>query len=280
MPRMLIGCILTSLALAQPGGILSGPVGRPSTLQPKELKGVGFDQRLTDQLPLELAFRDETGRVVRLGEYFGAKPVIIAPVYYECPMLCSQILGGLTTALKAVKFDPGRDFDVIAASFDPAEHPEQAAAKKKLYTARYGKPGTENGWHFLTGDPKAIEALTGAMGFRYTYDPKTKQFAHASGLLIATPEGRISRYFYGVEYVARDLRLGLVEASANKIASPIDQVLLYCFHYDPATAKYTSIVINILRLAGAATVLALGAMILVFLRLDARARRRAYPGAS
>ena len=246
-----------------------GPVGRASSTPDPVLKQVGFDQKLNGLLPLDLAFRDETGRTVKLGDYFrGSKPVIVAPVYYECPMLCTQILSGLVSALRAVKFHAGRDFEVVAVSFNPKETAEQARQKKQMYAGRYHRPGTESGWHFLTGDETSIKTVTEAMGFRYVWDARTQQFAHASGVLIATPEGRIARYFYGVEYAPRDLRLGLVEASQNRIGSPVDQLLLFCYHYDPATGKYSTVAMNILRLTGGLTVLALASFIVVMLRRD------------
>lgn len=252
-----------------------GPVGQPSTALDPTLKKVGFDQKLNQQLPLDLTFRDESGKTVRISDYLNGKPLIFAPVYYECPMLCSQILNGLVTSLRAVKFHAGRDFDVVAVSFDPAENPGQAAKAKEKYMGRYRRPGAESGWHFLTGEDASIKTLTEAMGFRYVWDERSKQFAHASGVLIVTPEGRISRYLYGVDYAPRDVRLGLVEASANQIGSPVDQLLLFCFHYDPLTGKYSAIAINILRLLGAVTVLALGSFIFIMLRRDRLARRAA-----
>ena len=177
--------------------------------------------------------------------------MILALVYYRCPMLCTQILNGLESSLKAVSFNPGKDFEVVAVSFDPKDTPETAAAKKQMYLRRYGRPGTANGWHFLTGDEANIKALTDAVGFHYKYDPATDQFAHASGIMVADPRGRLSHYFYGVEYAPRDVRLGLVEASQNKIGNPVDQILLFCYHYDPATGKYGAIAMNMVRFAGA-----------------------------
>jgi protein SCO1/2 len=240
---------------------------------PKGLEGVGIDQKLDQQLPLNVQFRDEAGRTVPLGSFFHGKPVLLAPVYYRCPMLCTQILSGMVSALKAVSFDPGRDFEVVAFSFDPKDTPEIAGAKKDNYLKRYGRPNTANGFHFLTGDEANIKALTEAIGFHYRYDPTTDQFAHASGLMLATPEGRLSRYFYGVEYSPRDLRLGLVEASAHKIGTPVDAVLLFCFHYDPATGKYGAVAMNSLRTAGGVFALVCGAFLFVAWRRDARRGR-------
>lgn len=241
---------------------------------PNGLTNVGIDQKLDQQVPLNLVFRDEFGRQAPLSTYFKpGKPVVLAFVYFQCPMLCSMIMNGVESGLKAVSFNPGQDFEVVAVSFDPTDTPEMAAAKKQTYLKRYNRPGTANGWHFLTGDEANIKALTDAVGFRYKYDEATKQYAHASGIMVITPNGRISRYFYGVEYAPRDLRLGLVEASQNKIGSPVDQILLFCFHYDPATGKYGAIAMNMVRFAGAAFTLICGTFLFVFWRRDIRADR-------
>jgi protein SCO1/2 len=266
-----------ALAIAQPGqpapaqpSNMRDPDSKPAAL-PAALQGVGVDQRLDAQVPLDLTFRDEFNRTVTLSQFFHGKPVLLAPVYYRCPMLCTQILNGAESALKAVSFNPGRDFEVVAVSFDPKDSAETAAGKRKMILQRYGRPDTANGWHFLTGDESNIRALTDAVGFHYRYDPVTQQFAHASALMILTPEGRVSRYFYGVEYAPRDLRLGLVEASANKIGSPVDQVLLFCYHYDPATGKYGAIAMNMVRFAGALFVLIGGGFLLIVFRREGRA---------
>jgi protein SCO1 len=240
---------------------------------PKGLEGVGIDQKLDQQLPLNVQFKDEAGRTVTLGSFFHGKPVLLAPVYYRCPMLCTQILNGMVGALKAVSFDPGRDFEVVAFSFDPKDTPETASAKRLNYVKRYGRPNTANGFHFLTGDEANIKQLTEAIGFHYRYDPINDQFAHASGLMLATPEGRLSRYFYGVDYSPRDLRLGLVEASEHKIGTPVDAVLLFCFHYDPATGKYGAVAMNSLRAGGAVFVLLCGSFLFVAWRRDKRRDR-------
>ncbi|MBZ5581987.1 MAG: SCO family protein [Acidobacteriia bacterium] len=238
---------------------------------PGALQGVGIDQKLDTQVPLDVAFRDEFGRTVPLSTYFhSGRPVLLAPVYYRCPMLCTQILNGVASALKAVSLTPGRDFEVVAFSFDPKDTPELAASKKQMYVRRYGRPETANGWHFLTGDPTQIKALMDAVGFHYKYDPSTDQYAHASGVMIITPDGHLSKYFYGVEYAPRDLRLGLVEASANRIGNPVDQVLLFCYHYDPATGKYGAIAMNMVRLGGGAFVLICGAFLFIVFRRDWR----------
>lgn len=237
---------------------------------PPQVRNVGIDQHLDAQVPLNLPFRDETGQTVKLGEYFGSKPVVLALVYYDCPMLCTQILNGIAGSLKGINFSIGQEFDVVTVSFNPKEDSGLAAAKKKSYVARYGRQGAEQGWHFLTGDQGPIDALCKAVGFRYQYDPSTGQYAHASGIMILTPQGKISKYFYGIEYAPRDLRLGLVEASSEKIGTPVDQVLLYCFHYDPATGKYGAVVMNIIRLAGVVTILGAVILVLVMRRRFAR----------
>jgi protein SCO1/2 len=262
---------------------LLGPA-RQSALQDANLKpalpgalaGIGIDQKLDKQVPLDLTFKDEFGRSVQLREFFkSGKPVLLAPVYYRCPMLCTQILNGVAGALKAVSLNPGQDFEVVAVSFDPKDTPEIAGPKKQMYLRRYNRPGTANGWHLLSGDEANIKPLMDAIGYRYRYDPSTDQYAHASGIMIITPEGRLSRYFYGIEYAPRDLRLGLVEASQNKIGSPVDQILLFCFHYDPATGKYGAVAMNIVRAAGAAFVLLCGGFLAIVLRRDFRNDRKA-----
>jgi len=238
---------------------------------PAALAGIGIEQKLDQQVPLSLTFRDEAGDTVPLSTYFSqGKPVILALVYYQCPMLCTMILNGVESSLKAVSLNPGQDFEVVSVSFDPKDTPELAASKKQSYLRRYGRPNTANGWHFLTGEESSIKALTDAVGFHYKYDPETRQFAHASGIMVLTPDGRISRYFYGVEYAPRDLRLGLVEASQNKIGTPVDQILLFCYHYDPATGKYGAIAMNIVRFAGAAFTVICGAFLLIAFRRDFR----------
>ena len=251
---LLLLALLASTAFAQPGQ--PAPVQPSLTMQdsnlkpalPSELLGVGIDQKLDQQVPLDTVFRDESGRAVPLSSFFQTgKPVLLAPVYYRCPMLCTQILNGVASSLKAVSLNPGQDFEILSVSFDPKDTWELAAAKKQTYLRRYGRPNTANGWHFLTGDPANIKALMDAVGFHYKYDPATDQFAHASGIMILTPGGRVSRYFYGVEYAPRDVRLGLVEASHSKIGNPVDQILLFCYHYDPATGKYGAAAVNLLR---------------------------------
>ena len=256
-------------AYAQGGWTANGP-GEPTTPSsgmPKALEKVNIEQRLNEQIPLDLTFRDESGESVRLGDYFGKKPVVISLVYYSCPQLCNQVLNGLTSSLRTLSaFDIGKEFDVVTVSFDARETAELATEKKKTYIQWYKRDGAAEGWHFLTGDQQAIDRLTEAVGFHYAFDPQTNQFAHASGIMIATPEGRLARYYYGIEYSAKDLRLGLVEASNNKIGSPVDQLLLYCYHYDPATGKYGPIVINMIRLGGIATIIGMIALVLIMRR--------------
>ncbi len=225
------------------------------------LQGVGFDQKLGAALPLDLFFRDDGGTSVRFGDLFRGKPVVLAFVYYKCPMLCTETLNGLLRALRALSFDAGRQFNVAIVSIDPRETAALAAAKKKLYVERYGRAGGARGWSFLTGTPEAIRRLSGAAGFRYSYDAALDQYAHATGLLVLTPDGRVSRCLYGVEYAAGDLRLALVEAAAGAIGTPVDRLLLYCYHYDPLTGKYGLLITRALRLAGALTVLFLAALV-------------------
>lgn len=235
---------------------------------PAMVKGVGIDQNLNAQVPPELTFRDETGRTVQLGEYFHQKPVVLALVYYECPMLCDMVLNGLTHSMEQITLNLGKDFDVVTVSFNPHETWQLAAAKKGNYIEKYQRQGAVQGWHFLTGDEANIKKLADTAGFHYKYDPITKQYAHASGIMVLTPEGKISKYFYGIEYKPKDLRLGLVEASQDKIGTFADQVLLFCFHYDPSTGKYGLVIANVTRILGSATVLALAGMIFIFIRRE------------
>jgi protein SCO1 len=242
----------------------------PSGL-PKALNGVGIDQKLSEQIPLDLVFKDENGESVKLGDYFGKKPVVLSLVYYQCPMLCNQVLNGMVTAFKVMAFQPGQEFEVVTVSFDPRETAALAAAKKNTYVnylPEARRSGAANGWHFLTGDEASINRLTEAVGFRYHFDEATNQFAHASAIYVTTPQGKLARYFYGIEYAPRDLRLGLIEAADNKIGSPVDQLLLYCYHYDPATGKYGAVVMNMMRLGGGLTLIAMVVMLFVFRRRE------------
>jgi protein SCO1 len=245
--------------------------GLPASSLPAMVQGVGIDQNLNAQIPLELQFKDETGQEVRLGQYFRQKPVVLALVYYECPGLCDLILNGLTHTMQQISLNVGSDYEVVAVSFNPKDTWQLATAKKANYIEKYNRPDAKEGWHFLTGDQASIKSLTETVGFHYNYDPISKQFAHASAIYVLTPEGKIARYFYGIEYKPRDFRLGLVEASANKIGSPADQVLLFCYHYDPTTGKYGMAITEITRVLGTATVLLLGGFVFIMLRRERHA---------
>jgi protein SCO1 len=268
-PFLFLGALTLALAAvtAMPASGQNQDVG--SAL----LHNVGIDQKLNEQVPLDLTFRDETGAAVQLKQYFGGKPVILSLVYYDCPMLCTQELNGLLGSLKEIAFDIGNQFEVVTVSFNPREKPPLAAAKKMVYTGLYGRRGALEGWHFLTGDAAAIQRLARAVGFRYAYDPASGQYAHATGIMVLTPAGRISRYFYGITFPSGDLRLGLVEASGEKIGSPVDQLLLVCYHYDPKTGKYGLLISRVIRLSGLATVLALGSFLLLMFRRERQAHR-------
>lgn len=253
---------------------LEQSAGPTSTQRPSILSKVGIDQHLNDQLPLDLHFRDETGKEVRLGDYFGKqRPVILSLVYYRCPMLCGEVLNGMTSALSIVSFDLGKDYDIVTVSINPSETPADASKIKQVYLRRYNRhsPSAAQGWHFLTGQQDQIEKLAAAVGFRYVYDPRIKQYAHASGIQVVTPEGKLSQYYYGIEYSPKDLRLGLIQASQNHIGTVVDALVLYCYHYDPATGHYGAIVMRIVRLSGIATVLLLGGFIFIMVRRDMRA---------
>jgi len=241
---------------------------QPAQEKPAALRDVGYDQRLGEQVPLGLVFRDEAGRAVTLRSLFRGRAVVLSLVYYQCPMLCTLTLNGLANALSVLTFDVGKDFDAVTVSFEPKETPALAAAKKKAHLERYRRPGAAEGWHFLTGDAPAIASLTRAVGFRYAWDAETRQYAHPAGLVVLTPDGRIARYMYGVEYAPRDLRLALVEASQRRIGNPVDAVLLYCYQYDPARGRYAASVLGLVRLGGILTVLGLAAFVLVSLRRE------------
>jgi len=243
--------------------------------KPSILDHVGIEQRLNQQVPLDLAFADETGQAVQLRQYFGSKPVILALVYYQCPMLCSQVLNGLAGALNGiVRFNVGRDFNVVTVSFDPRDTPQSAAENKKSYISRYRRAGAAQGWHFLTGRKDQIDALASAVGFHYAWDPQVKQFAHASGIMLLTPDGRLAQYYYGIEYAPRNIQLGLIEASQGKIGNLADELVLYCFHYDPTQGRYGAAIFNILRVSALATLLLLGGFMIVMFRRDRLAARR------
>jgi protein SCO1/2 len=259
-------------ARAQPG---SAEPGDPATAKPGLLKQIGIDQRLHQQVPLDLVFKDETGRDVRLGEYFGKRPVILVLGYYECPMLCTQVLNGLVSSLGILTFDAGREFDVVAVSINPKETPALAAQKKQSYMERYKRPQTVGGWHFLTGTEESIHHLAAAVGFRYAFDEEIQQFAHAAVVEVLTPRGVVSKYFYGVEFSARDLKFGLIEASEERIGSAVDSVLLLCYHYDPTTGKYGASAIAAVRIGAVATVVAFLSFLYISLKRERAAQRHA-----
>ena len=238
---------------------------------PSGLQKVGIEQKLNEQLPLGAQYKDENGNTVNLNDYFNqGKPVVLALVYYECPMLCNEVLNGLTGSLKGISFDTGKDFDVVAISFDARENdkPNLAKNKRESYLARYGRLGTEKGWHFLTGTQGEIDKVTDAVGFRYEFDKQTDQFAHAGGIMVLTPEGKVSRYLYGIDYAPKDLKFSLMESAESKIGNPVEKLFLYCYHYDPSTGKYGLAILSFLRLLSIATILGLGVMFVVFWRYN------------
>ncbi|PYX48531.1 MAG: SCO family protein [Acidobacteria bacterium] len=262
----ILALILILAASAFGQGMTNGIMSPPANVRPPGLKNVGMRQNLNQPIPADLTFTDDLGRTVRLGDYFGKKPIILNLVYFTCPMLCGEVLSGLENSLRMMKFEVGKEFDVITVSFDPHDTPEAAAKKKSEFLRRYKRPGAELGWHFLVGHQDAIDSLTKAAGFDYQYDPKTRQFAHTTAILILTPEGRIAQYYYGIEYPPKDLRLGLVEAGAGQIGNVVDALLLYCYHYDPEQGKYSATILRVLRLAGVATMLFIGTLIFVMIR--------------
>jgi protein SCO1/2 len=261
------GSALAVSAFAAPGRLAPAP---NANMKPKMLQDIGIVQNLNAQIPLELTFKDEAGQAVRLGQFFQNKPVILALVYYQCPMLCNMTLNGLVRSLQKIQLSAGDDFQLVAVSINPRETSQIAMAKKESYLEKYRRPHAMNGWHFLTGKEENIKALADAAGFHYAYDPLAKQYAHAAGIMVATPEGRLSRYYYGIEFPSRDLRLGLVEASHNKIGSPVDQVLLYCYHYDPVTGTYGLMITRLLQVLGSATAIALFAFVYLNVRREGR----------
>jgi len=263
---------------AQAFPVLQNPSGKPEVM-----KDIGIDQKLGSQVPLDLAFRNEQGQTVVLRQFFGRRPVILTLVYYECPMLCTFVLNGVLNSAKNLSFEMGKEFDVVTVSIDPKETPLLAESKQTMYAGLYGRRGAVHGWHFLTGEEASIRQLAASVGFRYVYDQQSEQYGHASGILVLTPDGRVSRYFYGIEYAPRDLRLALVEASGGRIGNAVDQILLLCYHYDPMTGKYGLLISRVVRLAGIATVLAIGGMVFLFLRREHQGLPRggnAGPGAA
>jgi protein SCO1/2 len=267
---LILGAAIVASAQSDVPGARPSP-GIPSSQMPSVLSKVTFEQRLNERLPLDLQFKDEEGRTVKLGDYFGKRPVVMAFVYYDCPMLCTQVLNGIDTSLTVLNETVGKDFDVVAVSFDPRETPALANGKKKAQVDRYKRPGSEAGWHFLTGEEPAIRELTNAAGFHYVWDEKTQQFAHPSGIVVVTPDGRLARYFFGIEYASRDVKFALIESSAGRIGNAIDQLLLYCYHYNPATGQYGFVTMSLVRIAGVLTLAALAGFVIVSVRRDARA---------
>jgi protein SCO1 len=260
-------------------GVAASSTSAQQATTPAILSKVGITQNLGAQIPPDLVFRDETGKSVRIGEFFGKKPIVLSLVYFDCPALCTEVLNGELRTMKAISLDLGKDFEAVTVSFEPKDTPALAKAKRDVYAGQYGRPESADHWHFLTGEQQSIDALTNAAGFHYDYDPSIRQYAHAAAILVLTPDGRIDRYFYGVIYPARDVRLGLVEASEGKIGTLTDHALLYCYQYDPMTGKYGVVVMNVLRAAGGLTVLILGIfMTLMFLR--ERKRPSAVPPAA
>lgn len=264
----------TMLCFAAAVTALFLPAGRAQVLSPPAPPDVGIDQKLDAEVPLDLTFADEAGRPVRLGDLLQGKPAVLALVYYECPMLCGEVLQGMLEAFNALDFTIGREYQVLTVSFDPREKSDLAALKKKNLIEHYKQPGAGAGWHFLTGGEADIRRLADTVGFRYEYVPATEQFAHAAGIMVLTPEGKVSRYFYGIEYPERDLRFGLIEASRGRIGSLTDSLLLLCYHYDPVSGTYGFVVMRAVRIAGAATVLAIGALVALLVAQDRRKRRR------
>jgi protein SCO1 len=248
--------------------------GMPSSTVPKPLREIGFDQNIGQRMPLDVPFTDESGRTVRLGDYFGARPVVLVFAYYDCPMLCTQVINGLASALDVLSLAPHKDFEIVTISFNPKDTPATAAAKKAAYLQRYRKDGAAEGWHFLTGDQPSIDRVTKAAGFRYVWDTDTKQFAHPTGVIVLTSDARLARYLFGIEYGPRDLRYALVEASNGALGNVADALLLYCYHYDPMTGRYGFIIMRAIRLAGVATVLALVSFIVFMVRTERRRDRR------
>jgi protein SCO1 len=265
--------LAVACALLFEGNLFATAPGAPPAEAPlpaPPLKDIGFDQKIGDAVPLDLAFRDEAGKTVHLRDYLGKRPVVLSLVYFDCPMLCGMTTDGLVRSLRALRMSAGTEFDVLSVSFDPRETPEMASAKKGPVMRQYGRKGGADGWHFLTGDKQSIDALTKAVGFRYVWDPEQKQFAHATGVLVLTPQGRIARYFFGIEYPAKDLRLGLVEASEEKLGNAVDQLLLLCYHYDPKTGRYTAAVRNLVRGGAVITIAAVLGLVVGLLRRERR----------
>lgn len=265
-----LGCALPASAQmngAPTAGYKLEP-GASSTGVPKALRDIGFDQHINDRIPLDVPFRDEAGRSVTIGDYFGKRPVVLLFAYYDCPMLCTMVINGLSSALGVLSLDPGKDFEIVTVSFNPKDTPETARAKKAIYIERYKRPGASDAWHFLSGDQRSIDRLTKAAGFKYAWDADTKQFAHPTGVIVLTPDGRLARYLFGIEYGPRDLRYALVEASEGRVGNTVDALLLYCYHYDPETGRYGLAIMRTVRVAAAGTVLVLAGFIIVMVRRE------------
>ena len=265
----ILGTMLLAASAAQ-AQMIPDNVGQSSNGLPPGLVNVGFDPELHKQIPADAAFTDENGRSVQLKEYFGKKPVLLAFVYFTCPMLCNQVEQTLVGTLKMISFNPGADYEVVFISFDPSDTPDAALKKKHEAMSRFARPGTEPGWHFLTGSKEAIDVVTKAADFRFNYDPKTKLFGHASGILLLTPDGRISRYFFGVDYPPSNVRLGLVDASSGKIGTPVDHILLFCYQYDPSKARYSATVLTVIRMGGVVTLFSMALGFMIFRRREHR----------
>lgn len=278
----LSAALLAAAIPAHAGKTWTSPTGSapPASQKPQVLQQVRFDQRLGERVPLALAFRDEAGRQVRLGDYFGERPVVLVLAYYECPMLCDMVLNGLTGSMKALALNPGRDFEVVVASIDPGETPQLAAEQKRQELARYNRSGTEDGWHFLTGSQESISALTDAVGFRYVYDAERDEYAHGAGLTVLTPDGQVSRYLFGIDFPPRDLRLALVESADRKVGTLLDQAMLYCFHYDPAIGRYSAAAMRLLQVAAAVTIVVVLSIIVLLRRRETQTQRPGPVGAA
>jgi protein SCO1/2 len=277
LSAVLLALVASTPAAAFPSRSAAGGESSviPTNEMPGPLRQVGYDQRLGEPVPLDLPFRDEAGRAVRLGDYFGQRPVILVLAYYRCPMLCDLVIQGVTSTLKPLTFNPGEEFDVVVASFDPKDTPQKAAERKKTTLHDYGRTGHDAGWHFLTGPQPSIDALTRAVGFRYVYDKERDEYAHPAGMVILTPGGKVSRYLFGIDFPPRNVRFGIMESSDEKIGTAVDQLLLYCYHYNPAIGRYSAAALNILRLAAGATVIGLITLILVLRRRESQQPRPA-----
>jgi len=270
MAGLAVMLLVTPIQVRAQGMGMPEPPLDPASKKPLILQKVGIDQKIGQQLPLDLPFVDDHGRQVRLGDFFGRRPVVLALAYYECPMLCTQVLTGMTGALKTMSFDAGKDFDVVVVSINPKEGPGLASEKKATYVKHYGRPETAAGWHFLTGTEPSIKTLAAAIGFRYAFDEGIQQYAHAAAIYVATPAGVVARYLLGIEFAPRDLRLALVEASENRLGTVADQVLLFCYHYDPATGKYGGAVLRAVRIGGVVTIIGFLTFLFVSLRRERR----------